>query len=102
MLTKDYSSFWSTIIYLLLQLSVCFMLIIRATKPRHRNAPFPEATCFLCWEKMKTHTPEDASWMEDGACSPGAANLGNKMCLCQKPTVASAGWERRVMANGNG
>lgn len=35
--------------------------------------------------------------MEDGACSPGAAERGDKMWLCQKPTVTSIGQEQRVM-----
>jgi len=35
--------------------------------------------------------------MEDGACSLGAAEWGNKMWLCQKPAVTSAGQERRVI-----
>lgn len=95
--TKNYSSFWSAMIYLFLQLSVCFMLIIRTIKPWHRNASFPEDACFLCWEKTRNRTPEDAAQTEDGACSPGAAEWGDEMRPCQKPTVASAGRERRVM-----
>lgn len=62
----------------------------KGLKNVHWNASFPEAACCLCWEKTRNHTPEDASWREDGSFSPGAAAWGDKMQLCQRPAMAGS------------
>lgn len=56
-----------------------------------------EVICSLCWEETKNHPPEDVSQLEGGDGSPVTAEEGDKMWLCQKPTVTSTVWEQRVM-----
>lgn len=72
------------------------MLIIRAITLWHSNASFAEAICSPCWEKTRNHIPEDVSQLEGGDDSPETAEGGDKMWLCQKPTVTITVWEQRV------
>lgn len=72
------------------------MLIIRTITLRHSNASFSEVICPLCWGGTKNHPREDVE-VEGGDGSPVTAEEGDKMWLCQKPTVTSTVWEQRVM-----
>lgn len=91
MLAEDYS-FWSVMIYLFLQLNVCFMLIIRAIKPEMALKCIISRGCLL------------SLLGEDEESQPGGCSLDRGWSLLswgcragQRNVPKAADREQRVM-----